>query len=69
VGFFTSEGVAVTVGSKGYGNMSMGPNAGTVSPVEVFDSVEDFENNRAEAVRKRALAKLTAAERKALGWA
>ncbi len=33
----------------------------------IFDNVEDFENNDLENVRKRALAKLTGAEIRALG--
>jgi hypothetical protein len=68
VGYFTDERVAVLVGKKSYGNKSMGPCDGFVRPIEVFDSLVDFEDNRIDAVRKRALAKLTVTERKALGF-
>ena len=33
----------------------------------IFDTIEDFENNTREKIRERALAKLTAEERQALG--
>lgn len=35
--------------------------------IKIFESVEDFFNNSKEEIRKRALAKLTPAEREALG--
>lgn len=35
--------------------------------IKIFESVEDFFDNSKEEIRKRALAKLTAAEREALG--
>ena len=35
--------------------------------IRIFESVEDFFNNSKEEIRKRALAKLTPAEREALG--
>lgn len=35
--------------------------------IKIFESVNDFFHNSKEEIRKRALAKLTAAEREALG--
>lgn len=35
--------------------------------IKIFDSVEDFFNNTKDEIKKRALAKLSAAEREALG--
>ena len=35
--------------------------------IKIFESAEDFFNNSKEEIRKRALAKLTPAEREALG--
>lgn len=34
---------------------------------EIFSSIQEWEESQAEATKKRALAKLTAVERKALG--
>jgi hypothetical protein len=40
---------------------------GLVREIEVWEDFRDYEDNKPEVVRKRALAKLTAEERKVLG--
>lgn len=80
IGVFAEQKDAMTVGKSGFGNRSMGPSAGTVSRVEVFESVQEFaENNpkydgtglspgeKAARLRAQGLAKLSAEEREALG--
>jgi hypothetical protein len=36
--------------------------------IEIYDSLEEYQESRAEATKQRALAKLTPIERKALGF-
>jgi hypothetical protein len=45
----------------------MGMGDGSVLELKVYESFHDWEHNRPEAVRSRALAKLTKEERQALG--
>lgn len=80
VGMFSEQRDALKVGKSGFGNSSMGPNDGTVTRVEVFESILEFaEKNptydgtglsameQQARLRKSGLGKLSAEERAALG--
>jgi hypothetical protein len=69
VGYFTSAKLAQEVGSLGFGNQSMGPNSGLIREVTLFASMAEFQNHNADALRAKALAKLTPDEKKLLGLA
>lgn len=81
VGYFTDEAVARNIGKAGHGNMLMAPNSGEVRELRVYETAEDFYEDRPDAdpyrypeqidldkiSRERALKKLSPDERRALG--
>lgn len=85
VGHFADKDVAHAIGRTGYGNMLMGPHAGNVDPILVYEDANEFYMKNEDAdptkyegpgdidavkvVRARALAKLSDEEKLALGLA
>jgi len=79
VGYFTTKALADRVGASNFGNHAMGGNQARVTEVVVYSTLEEFiqSNPTARALftpgaeqkrlRETALAKLTLAERDALG--
>jgi hypothetical protein len=63
IGYFEMEDSAqrIVKGKDAYGG------DGRVRPVEFYESINDYENNNPQTIKKRALAKLNDAEKKALG--